>query len=692
MQKNNKNQMIKPKFELDWYKDVVEYAPDTFNIIDPEGIMLHTNSRSETQDPDDFLGTSIYDYFLPEYFNLVKEKIQSVFDTGENNHYELATDYGGGPRRYYMTNLAPIKRNGEVVAVAMYIRNITELKNTQHDLFALNDELESRVQRRTLELREYTKRMELTEKLSIALRKAKNHREVIDLLADQFKVTFNTDVIGIYEVEDSFLKLSMNLSPEVQAPSQLSSFSDKFFFSLLNENQIQIAQIPEHKHENCQFCEFIHQHQMRTLVLAPIRAASEMAGVLYMAFRQPKQFSMDDEQLMRALVEAGGNTLHRIQLMETLENNISNRENELEVLYNIMAVASETVDIDELIRNLLKKILSAVDCGIGVIQLIENGQIIKSIQYPDQLPQNFQTEIGKVDQIANHIDQYFYDQKYYFSHSKETNLNFLSAPIQSKGKILGTINLIGECLDDQDQELLHLVNSIANETGLAVESTRHRKRAEETLILEERQRLARDLHDSVSQSLYGLVLAADISKKLLKLKEFNTLEQTLKDIETFALQSLREMRLMLFELRPLSFESEGLSGALELRLNTVERRAGLMTSLDIQGEELLRSPLDLEIYRIATEALNNALKHSNASQIHVSLDVDQKSNLCELKIIDNGRGFDVESKTGGIGLNSMQERAVRVGGQVIIESGDFGTIVRFICPLNPEIGVNNGNG
>lgn len=687
-----KNQKINPVFKLDWYRDVIEFAPDTYNIIDKEGTFLYTNSRSSTESPDDFLGKSIFDYFLPEFAPLVRKKLDHVYESGENDHYELATDYGGGPRRYYMTNLAPIKRNGEVVAIAMYIRNITELKNTQHDLFALNYELESRVQKRTLELREYTKRMELTEKLSIALRKAKNHKEVIDLIAGQFKETFNTDVIGIYEVENSFLKLAVNLSTEVQAPQQISSFSDKFFFSLLNENQIQIAQIPEHKRENCQFCEFIHQHKMRTLVLAPIRAASEMVGVLYMAFRQPKQFSMDDEQLMRAFVEAGGNTLHRIQLMETLENNVSSRENELEILYNIMAVASETVDVDELIRNLLKKILSAVDCGIGVIQLIENGQIVKSIQYPDQLPPNFQSEIGKVDQIANNIDQYFYDQKYYFSESKETNLNFLSAPIHSKGIILGTINLIGECLNDQDPELLHLVHSIANETGLAVESTRHRKRAEETLILEERQRLARDLHDSVSQSLYGLVLSADISKKLLKLKEFNTLERTLKDIETFALQSLREMRLMLFELRPLSFESEGLSGALELRLNTVERRAGLNTSLDIKGEEFLKSPLDLEIYRIATEAMNNALKHSNASQIHVSIDVDQKFNQCELKVIDNGKGFDVESnKNGGIGLMSMQERAVRVGGQLLIESGYFGTMVRFICPIDPENGVKNGN-
>ena len=108
-----------------------EFAPDTFNIVDPDGIILYTNSRFSTEVPEDFICKSSYEFFLPEYFTIVKEKIRTVFETGENNHYKLATDYGG-PRRYYMTNLAPIKRDGEVVAVILYIRNITELKITQH--------------------------------------------------------------------------------------------------------------------------------------------------------------------------------------------------------------------------------------------------------------------------------------------------------------------------------------------------------------------------------------------------------------------------------------------------------------------------------------------------------------------------------------------------------------------------------
>jgi PAS domain S-box-containing protein len=681
----------KSEINLDWFHDVIEFAPDNFNVIDRNGVILYTNSHNEKFGPDHFIGKSIFDYFLPEYFDIVREKINLVFETGENNNYELATDFYS-TRRYYMTNLAPIKREKDVVAIAMYIRNITELKIAQFELSNLNQALEDRVLQRTLALQEYAKRMEITEKLSIGLRRAGNLAEVLQLLGQQFKNTFQVDVAGIYEVQDEHhLNLSLNLTPVIKPPSKLTPNSDKFFFSLLNENQIRIAQIPEQQHEDCQFCEFIHHNQMRTLVLAPIRAATAMVGVIYIAFRQSTVISTDDEQLMRSFIEAGGNTIHRIQVMNRLEKNIKNRENELEVLYDIMSIASETVDLDKLLQKILKRILQAVNCGIGIIHLIEDNQIIKKIQIPETLPMEFISGVEMLKTHTTNIENLFSDSQYQFWDIPKTNLNSLSALIRSKGKIMGVISLIGECLNEYDQEMIHLLNSIADEIGLAVESTRLRKQAQESLILEERQRMARDLHDSVSQSLYGLVLAADISKKLLKLKEFETLEETLKDIETFALQSLREMRLMLFELRPLSFESEGLSGALDLRLNTVERRAGLKTSLDIIGEELLFSPLDLEIYRITTEALNNALKHSNASQIHVSIHADEEFNQCELKVIDNGAGFDLDTKrVGGIGINSMKERASRVGGQLIVDTKEnFGTVVRFICPLKPVKGKNH---
>ncbi len=683
-----KNQLIEYEYSFDWFEDIFANSPDAFCIINKEGVFLKHYTNQNQNEINFYEGKSMYDFFLPEFHTTVKEKIIKVFQSGEEDYYELATNISG-EKLWYMTRMAPIKREGMTVALGLYIRDITDLKKAQNKLRILNEELENRVQQRTSQLEKYTKRLEDTEKLSIALRRASNYSDVLQLIGKQFKNTFKGDAVGIYEVSDQHLELSLNLTTTINAPDKLTTITDKFFFSVLNENQISIAQVPEQKHQDCQFCEFIFKNHMRTLVLAPIRAASELVGVIYVAFKQPMNFSNDDEQLMRSFVEAGGNTIHRIQVMERLEKNIANRENELDVIYDIMSIASETVDQDELLNKILERTLNAVNCGIGIISLVKDLKIIKDIQVPNEIPAELLSGVDLIKSSFLNMEELYSTKPYLFWEINETDLKCITSIIRSKGRVLGVIGLLGECINEQDQEIIHLITNIANEIGLAVESTRLRKQAQETLILDERNRLARDLHDSVSQSLYGLVLSADISKKLLKLKEFSTLEQTISDIETFALQSLKEMRLMLFELLPMSFESEGLSGALELRLNTVERRAGLKTSLDIQGEELLKSPLDLEIYRITTEALNNALKHSDASRIHVSLDVDQKSNLCELRIIDNGVGFDFDNKkSGGIGLMSMNERAARVNGKLMVESKeDSGTMIHFICPLSNDNGM-----
>ncbi|MCE1253743.1 MAG: PAS domain-containing protein [Anaerolineae bacterium] len=668
---------------FDWYQDVVQNAPDIFNVVDRDGTFIYTNSRGIPTRGDSFIGTTIYEYFLPEYYETVKAKIARVFDTGEISSYELASDYLG-VRRYYMTNLAPIRRNGEIVAVVMYIREITDLKRMQHAMEEMNDTLETHVQQRTQKLQELAERLQLTERLSAALRRSNCRNDVLKILGELFSSTFLSDTAGIYRVEDQHLLLTAFYNDTYHPPERLIKSDDQFFFSLLEENSIHFVQVPSEQKENCNFCRFIHRQDMKTLVVVPLWAESSMVGVIYLAYRQRKNFSEDDIKLMNSFVEAAGNTLHRINLMKQLENNIANRENQQQILYNIMAISSVTVDIEELLQKILDEILSALNCGIGIIRITDNNRVTGTICYPEELPPEFSGDLLLTEKMALDIPTYFTDKNYIFLQTPNPGFKNLVATIRSKGKILGIVSLIGECLDEKDNEIIRLITGITDEIGLAVENARHRKRSEETLLLEERQRLARDLHDAVSQSLYGLVLSADISKKLLRIKEFDTLETTIHDIETFALQSLREMRLMLFELRPISFESEGLTGALDLRLNTVERRAGILTDLVVLGEELIPSPLDMEIYRVATEALNNALKHSNASQIKVNVHADRQSQICDLLISDNGRGFDMRTiKSGGIGIHSMQERAARVGGTLTVSSNPAqGTSVHLVCPLN----------
>ena len=149
-----------------------------------------------------------------------------------------------------------------------------------------------------------------------------------------------------------------------------------------------------------------------------------------------------------------------------------------------------------------------------------------------------------------------------------------------------------------------------------------------------------------------------------------------------AQQALQEMRLLVYELRPLALESEGLKGALEQRLETVERRAGIQARVRVQGEVELAPELEEELYGIAHEALNNMLKHARASEVVLSVRVADGTVV--LEVADDGLGFDpanIQDK-GGLGLLGMQERADKIGGQLDIDSAPGeGTRVRVSVQL-----------
>lgn len=191
----------------------------------------------------------------------------------------------------------------------------------------------------------------------------------------------------------------------------------------------------------------------------------------------------------------------------------------------------------------------------------------------------------------------------------------------------------------------------------------------EQAIIAERVRLAGDLHDSVTQDLYGILLHADAAVGQLTAGHPAKAESYLDEIKAAGKEGLAEMRSLIFELHPSVLEEDGLAAALETRLFAVEKRAGLTTKF----QSSVAGPLPLEIenglYRVAQEALNNALKHAGAQ--HISVYLDQDGHIITLEIVDDGCGFDLQStqsSTGGMGLSSIAERVSRIDGDLTIDS------------------------
>jgi signal transduction histidine kinase len=198
--------------------------------------------------------------------------------------------------------------------------------------------------------------------------------------------------------------------------------------------------------------------------------------------------------------------------------------------------------------------------------------------------------------------------------------------------------------------------------------------AEELATAKERNRLARELHDSVAQTLYGLTLQAEAAARELNAGRADKASEQLREIRDSAQQSLQETRLLIFELRPPILEQEGLASALRARLESVESRSGLKTQIQLQEVKHLSAGIEAGLYGISNEALNNILKHARASEIKVSL--KKESNKAVLEIQDNGVGFDINAAAGGMGLSGMKERAEQFGGEMQIKSGPSGTIIR----------------
>lgn len=198
--------------------------------------------------------------------------------------------------------------------------------------------------------------------------------------------------------------------------------------------------------------------------------------------------------------------------------------------------------------------------------------------------------------------------------------------------------------------------------------------AEELATAKERNRLARELHDSVAQTLYGLTLQAEAAARELDNGQTNKAAEQMREIRDSAQQTLQETRLLIFELRPPILEQEGLVAALRNRLESVESRSGLKVQMLLQEVGQVRAEVEAGLYGISNEALNNILKHAHATVIKVSL--KKEAGRIVLEIQDNGIGFDIHGTFGGMGLSGMKERAEQFGGDLQIHSGANGTTIR----------------
>lgn len=389
----------------------------------------------------------------------------------------------------------------------------------------------------------------------------------------------------------------------------------------------------------------------------------------------------------------------RVRQERRLERRIEDRTRKLTTLYDVMAAAGEAQDLRTTLEWALQRTLEAVRCEVGLIYLIDDFEedapltyfrlvvthnvdeatVVQQIDAQEPLVQAILS--AETPTIITHLNQNALTAELFPPFGTATYLGML---MQSRGRIVGILNVFASTGQTFSAVEIALLDSVADQMGVIVENGYLHQQAEQVAILEERNRLARDLHDSVSQSLYSLNLFAEAGLRLIDSKNREKLRQCLRQLHDTSLESLRQMRLLVYELRPETLEEEGLVGALQHRLDAVEGRANVNANLYVEGDiETLPDEVEDHLYRIAQEALNNALKHASASLLTVRIHAE--ADQVELIIEDDGKGFDVDEaeQSGGIGLESMEERAEEIEGELFVESAENqGTTIRVVVDLD----------
>ncbi|GER80163.1 MAG: histidine kinase [Anaerolineales bacterium] len=380
------------------------------------------------------------------------------------------------------------------------------------------------------------------------------------------------------------------------------------------------------------------------IVLAPLIKNDETVGILNIAVDVTEQ----------------------TKLQQNLERLIAERTRELQVLLDVTAAANRSLDLKETLATTLDLIVALVGASRAGVMLLDEptGELIPYSLRPvrdvasDDLEKMLSTCRSVLDDGA----------ALYVAPNPEEGLLEPGAliPLESRGDRLGVLVIVGSQGGAFSTAQLALFQSIADQLGVAVENARLFAKSEQAAVAAERNRLARDLHDAVTQTLFSSSMIADV---LPKIWERNPDEgrRRLEELRQLTRGALSEMRTLLVELRPAALADTDLGDLLEHQVNAFIAR----TRLQVRFERSVSYNPPVEVkeafYRIAQEAFNNIARHAEAAQVRVRL--DGEPGKMDLTIQDDGVGFDAQTlEHEGLGLGIMRERARSIGSRLEVAS------------------------
>jgi signal transduction histidine kinase len=402
------------------------------------------------------------------------------------------------------------------------------------------------------------------------------------------------------------------------------------------------------------------------------------------------------------------------QTFDALRDQCAVLQRQVEQLHALQEVSQELVlelDHDRLLHNILRSAVDVVDASAGSLLLLDEttDELVFKVVEGGGGEKLQGTRMSRYHGIAGWVlkngeavivDDTLQDQRFYAEIGNKvdyTTTSMLSVPMLDRGEAIGVLQILnkrsGERFDESDKELL---TAFAAQSAIAIRNAQlYRELREERdrlVAVEEdvRKNLARNLHDGPTQIVAAIMMNLEFIRVLLQ-RAPDKVDDELDELTKLADRAMRQLRTMLFDLRPIILEAKGLIPALEAYAEKLTGTESFAVYLIANGEvPRLNKQAESAIFAVVQEAINNAKKHAHAD--HIQIAVRCSDDTLDVCVRDDGAGFDVSAVTGNyesrgsLGVLNMYERAEMIGGTFSMDSAvGEGTTVRLVAPLAPNL-------
>lgn len=448
-------------------------------------------------------------------------------------------------------------------------------------------------------------------------------------------------------------------------------------------------------------------------ILNPTRTRQSPQGVIAVWSYNANAFSEHDLWLLSAIGTQAAIAIRNAQLFESSQR----RAAETALLNDVARTLSSTLDLEEVLTRIMEQVEAVLNVEAGSLLLTDpaTGELVFQIALGAKASAVKPFRIPKGQGIAGEValtgkplmvDNAHLDKRHFKKLDQTTNFltrNILCVPLVLYDQIIGVLEVINKRDGNFTQTDLELFSAIASYAAIAIQNARLHENvlAERDKVIEAeeeaRKKLARDLHDGPTQLVAGIMMSLDFSKKALQ-KDPSLLPKEFEHMTSLADRATHQMRTMLFELRPLVLETQGLGAALEVFLERRQKdmderstKLSLKINTNNPGGDISRQDGKVEatIFALVQETVNNAIKHAQAKNIVVEL--RENNQAIYTTIWDDGKGFDVDAvmsnyeQRGSLGMINLRERTELIGAELTIDSAPGkGTRIIIHVPKDRE--------